>query len=76
MYGYHCEYRPGTVRPRTIERESFKHQSGFIVLEDVTIGVCAEILRAVHEVARGKRSPERTALVPVAPVPPPKLSDR
>jgi len=77
MYGYHCEYCPGTVRPRTVERESFKHRSGFIILEDVTIGVCdrcgnryysAEILRAVHEVAIGKRSPERTALVPVAHV--------
>jgi YgiT-type zinc finger domain-containing protein len=70
------------VRPRTVERESFKHRSGFIILEDVTIGVCdrcgnryysAEILRAVravHEVAIGKRSPERTALVPVAHVTP------
>ena len=75
MYGYPCEYCGGTVRSRTVERESFKHQRGFVIMEDVTIGVCdrcgnryynAEILRAVHEVAIGKRSPERTDLVPVA----------
>ncbi len=75
MYGYQCEYCEGTVKPRMVERESFKHKSGFIILEDVTIGVCdycgnryysADILHTVHELATGKRAPERTEMVPVA----------
>ena len=40
MYEYRCEYCKGTVKPRTVERESFKHKKIFIILEDVTIGVC------------------------------------
>ena len=60
MYGYKCEYCEGTVQPRAVRREAFKHKSGFIILEDVTIGVCdvcgdryytADILRAVHDIA-------------------------
>jgi len=39
MYGYRCEYCEGTVKARTVERESFKHKNGFIILEDVVIGV-------------------------------------
>lgn len=44
-------------------------------LEDVMIGVCdlcgnryygADILRAVHELATGQRSPEKTEAIPVA----------
>jgi YgiT-type zinc finger domain-containing protein len=63
------------VQPRTVERESFKHKNGFIILEEVTIGVCdqcgnryysADILHTVHEVATGKRKPDRTEAVPVA----------
>ncbi|MFQ5739320.1 MAG: YgiT-type zinc finger protein [Acidobacteriota bacterium] len=75
MYGYRCEYCEGTVQPRTVERESFKHKNGFIILEDVTIGVCdqcgnryygAGILHTVHELATGKRRPDGTEAVPVA----------
>ena len=75
MYGYGCEYCQGTVKSRAVERESFKHKSGFIILEDVVIGVCdrcgnryynADILHAVHEIGTGKRMPERTEQVPVA----------
>lgn len=75
MYGYRCELCDGTVRPKRVARESFKHKDGFVILEDVTIGVCdscgnryysAEILHTVHEVASGQRQPERTAEVPVA----------
>ena len=75
MYDYRCEYCEGTVKPRTVERESFKHKNGFIILEDVTIGVCdrcgnryysADILHAVHELATGSRSPEKTEAIPVA----------
>ncbi len=75
MYEYGCEYCQGTVKSRTVERESFKHKSGFVILEDVVIGVCdrcgnryysADILHAVHEIGTGKRTPERTQQVPVA----------
>ena len=74
MYGYRCEFCDGTVRPRLVERESFKHKNGFIILEDVPIGVCdrcgnryygADILHAVHEISTGKRKSERTEAVPV-----------
>lgn len=74
MYGYRCEYCEGTVRPRVVDRESFKHKDGFVILEDVTIGVCdncgsrcygADILHLVHEIGTGQRRPERTEQVPV-----------
>jgi YgiT-type zinc finger domain-containing protein len=75
MYGYRCEYCEGIVRPRLVEREAFKHKNGFIILENVTIGVCdvcgnryysSDILHLVHEIATGQRKPERTELIPVA----------
>ena len=40
MYDYRCEYCEGTVRPKKVKREAFKHKNGFVILEDVTIGVC------------------------------------
>ncbi len=73
--GYPCEHCAGTVRPKLVEREAFKHKNGFVILENVTIGVCdacgsryysAETLHRVHEVATGLRMPTRTELVPVA----------
>jgi YgiT-type zinc finger domain-containing protein len=75
MYGYRCEYCEGTVQPRVVEREAFKHKNGFVILEDITIGVCdscgnryyrADILHTVHEIATGMRLPERTEEIPVA----------
>lgn len=75
MYRYQCEYCEGTVQPRTVKRETFKHRDKFVILEDVTIGVCdncsnryysADILHAVHAVATGARSPERTEQIPIA----------
>ena len=77
MYGYKCHYCQGTVQPKRVAMESFKHRDGFIILEDVTVGVCdtcgnryytADILHAVHELATGARAPERTAAVPVGHV--------
>lgn len=74
MYGYKYEYCEGTVQPRTVKREAFKHRDGFVILEDVTIGICdnccnryysADILLAVHEVATGVRPPERIEQIPV-----------
>ncbi|MCA1852312.1 MAG: YgiT-type zinc finger protein [Beggiatoa sp.] len=75
MYGYRCEYCAGTVRPHLVERESFKHKNGFIILEDVTVSVCdhcgnryysADLLHAVQELATGKRMPDRRGAVSVA----------
>lgn len=75
MYGYKCEYCEGTVQARTVEREAFKHKIGFVILENVTIGVCdvcgnryysADILHTVHDIATGTRMPERTEMIPVA----------
>lgn len=75
MYGYRCEYCEGIVRPRMIKREAFKHKDAFVILENVTIGVCdmcdnryysADVLHAVNEIATGRRKPERTESIPVA----------
>lgn len=75
MYGYKCEYCKGIVKPRPVEREAFKHKAAFVILERVTVGVCdvcgnryytADILHTVHEIATGKRKPERVEMVPVA----------
>lgn len=75
MYGYRCEYCEGTVKPGKVEREAFKHKNGFVILENITIGVCdscgnryyhADILHTVHEIATGKRLAERTEPIPVA----------
>lgn len=37
MYGYRCEYCEGTVHPRTVKQEAFKHRDGFVILENVAI---------------------------------------
>lgn len=75
MYGCGCKYCEGTVQPRLVKREAFRHRDGFVILEDVTIDVCdtcgdryylAEILHTVHAVATGVRSPERTQQIPVS----------
>lgn len=74
VYGYRCEYCEGTVQPRIVKREAFKHRNGFVILENVTIGVCdscgnqyysADILHLVHAIATGVKSPERTEQIPV-----------
>ena len=76
-FGYRCEYCEGTVREKRVEREAFKHRAGFVILEDVLIGVCdrcanryynAEILKHVHAIATGKILPARTEPVPVSQV--------
>jgi YgiT-type zinc finger domain-containing protein len=75
MYGYQCEYCEGTVQPRTVKREAFKHRDGFVILENVSIGICdncgnryysADILHGVHAVATGVQTAERTEQIPVA----------
>ncbi len=75
MYGYKCDYCEGTVRERIVDREAFKHKNAFVILENVSIGVCdccgnryytADILHAVHDIAMGRRKPERVEMIPVA----------
>ena len=60
MYGYKCEHCDGIVREKLVQREAFKHKKGFVILEDVPIGVCntcgtryyhASLLHRVAEVA-------------------------
>ncbi len=74
-FGYRCESYDGKVREKREEREAFKHKEGFVILEDLVIGVCdrcgnryysAETLKRVHAVATGAIPPERTERVPVA----------
>lgn len=76
-YSYRCEYCEGTVRAKKVDREAFKHKKGFIILEDVIVGICdacgsryysAEILHAVHDVATGVKPFDRTENIPVARV--------
>lgn len=59
---------------RAIKREAFKHKDGFVILENVMISVCdncgnryycTDILHAVHAIATGAKSPERTEQIPV-----------
>ena len=82
VYGYPCEYCQGIVQPRVVEREAFKHKKGFVILGNVVIGVCdscgsryytADILHTVHEIATGKRQPERTESIPVFTLAPSNL---
>ena len=63
MYGNNCQFCSGTVQPKKVALEGLKHKEGFILLEDVTIGVCdtcgnryytADILHAVHDLATGE----------------------
>lgn len=73
-YEYPCEHCDGMVRPKLVEREAFKHKKGFVILENVVIGICdacgsryysADILHSVHEVATGRRKAERMEAIPV-----------
>ena len=74
-FGYGCEHCDGTVRPKRVQREVFKYKSGFVILEDVTVGVCdrcgsrfytADTLKRVQDVATGAVAAERFDEIPVA----------
>ena len=77
-YGYQCQHCDGTVRPKKVAREAFKHKKGFIILEGIVVGVCdncgtryysAEILHAVHDIATGAKPFERVEEIPVSHLP-------
>jgi YgiT-type zinc finger domain-containing protein len=83
MYGYKCEYCEGKVQSKVVEREAFKHKNAFVILESIVVGVCdrcgnryytADILHTVHEIATGKRKPERIETIPVAHLTPENLA--
>lgn len=57
-----------------VERETFEHTKGFVIPDNVPVGVCdrcgcryyhSTILQRVEEIAEGKRAPERTESIPV-----------
>lgn len=75
MYGYKCEYCNGIVQKRVVEREAFKHRDGFVILENVPVGVCdkcgyryyhSTLLHRVEEISTKRKAPQRIELVPVA----------
>ncbi|AUB84212.1 YgiT-type zinc finger protein [Candidatus Thiodictyon syntrophicum] len=62
MHGYHCEYCQDTVRARVVKRGAFRHKTQFVILEDMTTGICdtcgnryysADLVRSVHDIATG-----------------------
>lgn len=74
MYTYPCEYCDGTVRPKRVVREAFKHRDSFVIMNDIIIGVCdkcsnryynAEILRRVEAIASGQIAADAEERVPV-----------
>ena len=74
MYGYKCEYCDGMVKERLLKREAFKHRKGFVILENVPVGICdkcgyryyhSSILHIVDEIAEGKRESEGIEPVPI-----------
>ena len=74
-YGYQCEWCTGTVREKSLAREVFRHARGFVILEDVPVGVCdkcgrkyyaAATLRRVEEIVLHREKAERMESVPVA----------
>lgn len=82
QYDYPCEYRSGAEQPRLVAREVFKHRLGFVLLENVVIGICdecgnryysADILHTVLNIATGKQKAERHEAIPVGHLPPAEL---
>ena len=74
MYEFSCEHCTGKVRERRVESEAIRHRSGFVVLENVPIGVCdtcgaryydASVTRRVAEIGRGLVASDRLIEVPV-----------
>lgn len=75
MYGFKCEHCDGIVREHIVKREAFTHRNGFVILEDVPVGICdvcgyhyyhASLIHLVEEIASGRQSAKRMEQVPVA----------
>ena len=76
MYEFPCEHCGGVVREQFVDREALRHKGGFVILENVPIGICekcgaryyhASVVRRAAEVGSGIRPPQRTIAVPVSP---------
>jgi YgiT-type zinc finger domain-containing protein len=74
MYRLPCQHCGGVVRERRVAREALRHKWGFVVFEDLPVGICEEcgtrhfdasIFRRVAEIGRGTAPPVRTMEVPV-----------
>jgi len=72
-----CEYCEGIVRQKRVQREVFKHKTGFVIIENPVIGICdkcgnryysVDTLRRVQEIATGKERPDHTEEIPVASI--------
>ncbi len=68
MYGYKCEYCEGTVQSHVVEREAFKHKNGFVILEDIPVGICntcsyryyhSTLIKRVDEIGSGLKDPKK-----------------
>jgi len=68
-FGYRCEHCQGTVRPKRVKREAFKHKTRFVILEDVTIRVCDECANRFHtaETLKRVRHVQTGSVVPAQP---------
>lgn len=73
-FGYRCEYCEGRVVQKRVAREAFTHKAGFVILEEILIGICdkcgnpyysADTLHRVQQIATGKSPPKRVERVPV-----------
>jgi YgiT-type zinc finger domain-containing protein len=74
LYEFPCEYCPGTVHERILNREPISHHRGIVILENVPIGVCdrcgahyvaAPVMRRAEGILKSDRPPGRTLVVPV-----------
>ncbi len=74
MYDYKCEYCTGTVKERLMGKEVFKYKKGFIMLENVPVGVCdnckhryyhASIIKQLDNVAEGNQQDIKIEKIPV-----------
>ena len=74
IYNLRCEYCYGFKKTKNVTKEVFKHRDGFVILKNITIGVCdscgnryysADILNRVEAIATGKIEKEAVENVPV-----------
>ena len=74
-FGHQCEWCDGTVQEKQLPREVFRHATGFVILEDVPVGVCdkcgrkyysAKTLHRVEAIATHRADADRTESIPVA----------
>lgn len=74
MHNYACEFCAGIVRPKHLDKEVFKHRDGFVILKNISIGVCdkcanryysADVLHRVEAIATGRIATDEEERVPI-----------